>query len=96
MCKYGYGQGVMVWFNHTSLDRLKRFATLLESEMETRGEKKFRVFLVYMNPTYNINNAGGQKILQGKIEKWCAEQNLQRVAMLMGAFPVMMRNLRCF
>jgi protocatechuate 3,4-dioxygenase beta subunit len=88
MCKYGYGQGVMVWFNHTSLDRLERFATLLEGEIESRGEKQFRVFLVYMNPTYNINKAGDQKIVQGKIEKWCAEQNLQRVAMLWVPSPV--------
>jgi len=76
MCKYGYGQGVMVWFNHTSLDRLKRFDTSLETEIETRGLKNFRVFLVYMNPTYDRNDISGQKILQGKIEKWCAEQNL--------------------
>ena len=88
MCKYGYGQGVMVWFNHSNLDQLKRFVSILEREMEQRGEKNFRVFMVYMNPTYNINDETGQKILQGKIEKWCIEETLKRVAMLWVPSPV--------
>jgi protocatechuate 3,4-dioxygenase beta subunit len=82
MCKYGYGQGVMVWFNHTSLDKLKRFAMLIEDEMKKRGEKSLRVFLVYMNPTYANNDAEEQRILREKIKKWCTEQSLQKVAML--------------
>jgi len=82
MCKYGYGQGVMVWFNHTSLERLKHFATLMEDEMQSRGERSLRVFLVYMNPMHDRNDAEGQRILREKIKKWCEEQQLQKVAML--------------
>jgi hypothetical protein len=32
MCKYGYGQGVMVWFNHASLDQLTDFVKQMEKE----------------------------------------------------------------
>jgi protocatechuate 3,4-dioxygenase beta subunit len=88
MCKYGYGQGVMVWFNHTNLDRLKSFAQTLEKEMENRGEKALRVFLVYMNPGHAGNDEKGQKILQGKIKKWCEEQSLQKVAVVWVPSPI--------
>ena len=88
MCKYGYGQGVMVWFNHAGLDQLKEFAKTLETEMIQRGEKKLRVFLVYMNPYYNQNSTKGLEILRGKLRKWCAEQGLKHVAMLWVPSPV--------
>lgn len=87
MCKYGYGQGIMVWFNHANLDQMKNFATTLESEMKQRGEKNLRVFLVYMNPFYKEKNGEGEKVL-GEIRKWCAGQNLQHVAMLWVPSPV--------
>ncbi|WP_407520739.1 hypothetical protein PDL71_10510 [Lacibacter sp. MH-610] len=88
MCKYGYGQGVMVWFNHTSLDTLKTFALLLEKEMQQRGPKNFRAFLVYMNPAYKENDAKSQEVLRKKIMRWCEEQNLKNVAMLWVSSPV--------
>jgi protocatechuate 3,4-dioxygenase beta subunit len=88
MCKYGYGKGVMVWFNHANLDGLSRFAKNLENEMEFRGEKNFRVFLVYMNPFYGQNNAKGEEILRGKISKWCDDERLKKVAVLWIPSPV--------
>ncbi len=88
MCKYGYGQGVMVWFNHANLDELSGFAKNLEKEMELRGEKKLRVFLVYMNPFHNQNTNKGEEILGRKLRKWCNEQGLKRVAMLWVPSPV--------
>jgi protocatechuate 3,4-dioxygenase beta subunit len=88
MCKYGYGQGIMVWFNHANLDRMQNFVTTLEREMEHRGEKNLRVFLVYMNPYFDRNDATVLKILQGKIEEWCMEQNLKHVAMVWVPSPV--------
>jgi len=87
MCKYGYGQGIMVWFNHTSLDAMKGFVKGLESEMQQRGEKKLRVFMVYMNPSYRENSITGQKILQGKFKEWCEAENLRKVAMVWVASP---------
>lgn len=88
MCKYGYGQGIMIWFNHTNIDTLKDNLRVLESEMEKRGEKKLRIFVIYMNPTYKINDAMGQKILQEKLKKWCKDQNLKRVALVWVPSPV--------
>ncbi len=88
MCKYGYGQGVMVWFNHANLDELSGFSKKMESEMENRGEKNFRVFLIYMNPFHNQNNPEGEEVLRGKIRKWCGEQHLQKVAVLWIPSPV--------
>ena len=88
MCKYGFGQGVMLWFNHANLDQLKGLAIELEKTVTLRGEKNFRAFLIYMNPFYDRNNATGLKILQGKIKRWCEEQGLQKVAMLWVPSPV--------
>ena len=88
MCKYGYGQGIMVWFNHTNLDEMKTFVQRMESEMKQRGEKKFRVFMVYMNPSYKQNDATGQAVLRNKIIKWCEEQSLKRVSMVWVPSPV--------
>jgi protocatechuate 3,4-dioxygenase, beta subunit len=82
MCKYGNGQGIMVWFNHANVDQLKDFAITLDSEMINRGEKNLRVFLVYMNPFHSQNSATGQEILGRKLRKWCDEQGLKHVALL--------------
>ncbi len=86
MCKYGSGQGVMIWFNHANLDHMKDFVTTLESEMVHRGEKKLRVFLIYMNP-FHTKNRESEEIAVGKIKKWCNEQGLKHVAMLLVPSP---------
>jgi protocatechuate 3,4-dioxygenase, beta subunit len=88
MCKYGSGEGVMVWFNHADLDEMKGFVTTFEKEMNDRGVKKFRVFLVYMNPFYKENDKEGLRILQKKIIEWCEKQNLVQVAMVWTPSPV--------
>ncbi len=44
MCKYGYWQGIMVWFNYTNLDTLKQFMQTLENKMIQVGEKSFAFF----------------------------------------------------
>jgi protocatechuate 3,4-dioxygenase, beta subunit len=88
MCKYGFGQGVMVWFNHANLDEMKDFITTFEREMNDRGVKKLRVFLVYMNPLYKENDREGLRILQKKITGWCERQNLLQVAMVWIPSPV--------
>ena len=87
MCKYGYGQGIMLWFNHANLDQLQDFAKTLENEMKQRGEKNLRVFLVYMNPFYKKDQQG-QEILGRKIRLWCQKQGLKKVAMVWVPSPV--------
>ncbi|HMR92216.1 MAG TPA: hypothetical protein PKC69_07870 [Chitinophagaceae bacterium] len=87
MCKYGYGQGVMVWFNHGP-DELALFAKQLETAMQEKGEKQLRVFLVYTNPFYKENDKTENKIVRQKMEKWAQENNLQKVALLWVPSPV--------
>ena len=51
MCKYGSrSQGMMVWVNDTDWKSLEPVLTRLENEINTRGLRRFRVFVVYMNP----------------------------------------------
>jgi protocatechuate 3,4-dioxygenase, beta subunit len=89
MCKYGYGQGVMIWFNHSNLDHMSEFVSALEKEMEVRGEKNFRVFLIYMNPFYQENNSAIETgIIGRKVKEWCDKQNLKKVAMTWIPSPV--------
>ncbi len=83
MCKYGYGQGIMVWFNHTNLDTLKQFVQTLENKMIQVGEKKLRIFVIYMNEANNLNNKTQQKINKDKIKEWCIRQNLKKVALVL-------------
>lgn len=50
MCKYGYQQGVMIWVNDNDWSALGTIAKRLETEMDARGVRKFRAFIMYMNP----------------------------------------------
>ena len=78
MCKYGYGQGIMVWINNASLSPINTFAIKLENEIEKRGLRNFRVFLVYMKPgSEDKNNA------EEKLREWSNQINLKNVAVLM-------------
>ena len=86
----------MIWFNNTQIEKLNSFVTILEGEMEHRGEKNLRVFIIYMNPAYSINNTKGPKTLQGKLKKWCNEQNLKRVAFLWVPSPTDEENCGVF
>lgn len=88
MCKYGYGQGVMVWVNHKNFDALGSFAKSLDKEIIERGEKNFRVFIVYMNPSYKDNTETSINILQQKIRTWYEKQNLQKLAVVWIPSPV--------
>lgn len=82
MCKYGYGKGIMLWFNHANLDHLAAWTTRLEKEMEFRGEKELRIFMIYMNPFYKENDSETAiSIIQKKIREWCEELGLKKVAM---------------
>lgn len=89
MCKYGQGQGIMVWFNHTNVDQMQQFVQSLETEMRAKGESKLRVFLIYMNPMYKDNpNVTAADILKGKLKKWADEQGLKKVALTWIPSPV--------
>ena len=44
--------------------------------------------MVYMNPFYRDNDEEGFRILRGKIQRWCEEQRLKKVAMVWIPSPV--------
>lgn len=50
MCKYGSRQGIMVWVNNDDWTSLSVIAQRLESEIDRRGLKELRAFIIYMNP----------------------------------------------
>ena len=50
MCKYGKDQGVMIWVNDDDMQALGSIAKRLETEIAGRGLRKFRAFIMYMNP----------------------------------------------
>ncbi len=79
MCKYGFGEGIMIWFNHTNLEQMDAFTIRLENEMQKRGVKSFRVFLVYMHPD--------KKAAQQTISNWVDKLLLKNVAVLQVPSP---------
>ena len=50
MCKYGYQQGVMVWINTDDWNNVVNLASGLEAEIARKGLRRFRAFIIYMNP----------------------------------------------
>jgi protocatechuate 3,4-dioxygenase beta subunit len=50
MCAYGYGQGILIFWNSKNLDRLWPLLKKLDNEIATQGVKKLRVFAIYTNP----------------------------------------------
>lgn len=89
MCNYGQGQGIMLWFNHQNVDQMQAFVQSLEREMLTKGESKLRVFLIYMNPSYQDNpDVTAEGILKGKLKRWADEQELRKVALTWVPSPV--------
>jgi protocatechuate 3,4-dioxygenase beta subunit len=87
MCRYGYGEGIMVWINHTNLNKLDNFATSLEQQMAIRGEKKLRVFLLYINPDRVENDKTDAVILRQKLNNWCTRLRLMKVAVALVSSP---------
>ncbi|MEP7252990.1 MAG: hypothetical protein ABI683_11445 [Ginsengibacter sp.] len=62
MCKYGYGEGIMIWINNSSLANVSSFAIMLENEIFKRSLKNFHVFLIYMKPASENEMAAIQKL----------------------------------
>jgi len=81
-------RGIMIWFNHANVEQLENFAKNFETKMIQEGDKKLKVFLVYMNPFYNQNSAQGQQILERKLKKWCNDNGLRHIGLLWIPSPV--------
>ncbi|NOT75052.1 MAG: intradiol ring-cleavage dioxygenase [Cyclobacteriaceae bacterium] len=50
MCSYGFGQGVMIWWNSPDLKPLMNLLKNFEPIIEKSGSTKLRVFAMYTNP----------------------------------------------
>jgi protocatechuate 3,4-dioxygenase beta subunit len=96
MCKYGYGQGIMVWINHSNLSEMNDFVKRMEKEMIQHGEKKLRVFMVYMNPEYKKYEGSDCAAIQEKVRRWCEKQKLDKVAVVWVPSPVDGESSRLF
>ncbi|CAN5551877.1 hypothetical protein BH09PLA1_BH09PLA1_23080 [soil metagenome] len=75
MCKYGDGQGVMIWLNTENLTDAAAMAKRLEREIQARGVERMRAFIMYMNP-------GGKsdKELKKMLGEFSSTAGLQKVA----------------
>jgi hypothetical protein len=50
MCKYGSRQGIMLWVNDDDWKALEPVLVRMEGEIQRRGLRNFRFFVMYMNP----------------------------------------------
>ena len=76
MCKYGRGQGIMVWWNKAGIDELSSFAKKLEQDILDNGTNKLRVFIMSMNPA-------GKTVteINRMLDGFSRKNNLQNVAL---------------
>ena len=75
MCKYGYQQGIMIWMNTDDWNNMSLLASALEKEINKKGLKKLRVFLMYMNPEGKSKDE-----MQNLLEEFSRKNDLQKVA----------------
>ncbi len=75
MCKYGKGQGMMIWINDPSLPAVSSFITMLDNEVQKKGINNFRVFLMYMKPASEEKDAAIKKLIS-----WTTQMNIRNVA----------------
>ena len=80
MCKYGYGQGVMVWFKDQELKKMDAFAQQLEAAMARQGAAAFRVFLVYIHT--GPASREEEKRSKEALRNWCAARSLKNIAVV--------------
>ncbi len=78
MCKYGYGEGIMIWINNSSVSTVSSFATMFENEIQKRGLKNFRVFLVYIKPQSEKEDVAIKKLIS-----WASQMNIRNEAVTM-------------
>ncbi|MDQ6763632.1 MAG: hypothetical protein M3015_13515 [Bacteroidota bacterium] len=75
MCKYGKGQGIMLWINNPSLPEISSFTTMLDNEVQKKGVSNFRVFLMYMKPPSEERDAAIKKLIS-----WTRQMNIRNLA----------------
>lgn len=82
MCKYGYGQGVMVWWNKEEIAELTWLLRDLEKSIETVGYQQLRVFVIYMNPANYPEGA-----IEEKLRLFSKQKEFNKVAITLIPSP---------
>lgn len=75
MCKYGQGQGVLIWWNTDDPRSIATIAQKLEQQINKQSLQKIRVFVMYMNP--NLEDAS---VVQEKLTRFAEKHALKKVA----------------
>ncbi len=77
MCKYGIGQGIMLWTNNADVSQLTNWAKKLDDKMKILGEKQLRVFIVFTNPQKQ-----SAETVEKNLNAWLLPLHLEKVAVV--------------
>lgn len=77
MCRYGSGQGVILWWNDNDTESLITLLKALERKISEKGLSQLRVFAVYMNPENK-----SQQALTNELTLLAGKNGLQSTALL--------------
>jgi protocatechuate 3,4-dioxygenase beta subunit len=75
MCKYGQGQGVLIWWNTDDPRNIAVIVQKLEAQIEKQSLQKIRVFVMYMNP-----NLETKDVVEEKLKRFVEKNELKKVA----------------
>ncbi len=75
MCKYGQGQGVLIWWNTDDPRNIAAIVQRLERQIEKQSLQKVRVFVMYMNP-----NQESSSVVEDKLKRFAEKNELKSVA----------------
>lgn len=75
MCKYGQGQGVLIWWNTDDPKNIAAIVQRLEKQIEKQSLQKIRVFVMYMNP-----NQEPTSVVEDKLKRFAEKNELKKVA----------------
>ncbi|SHI63449.1 protocatechuate 3,4-dioxygenase beta subunit [Hymenobacter daecheongensis DSM 21074] len=77
MCAYGSGEGVLIWTRSVTSDTLRRMARYWESQLQRRGPRPLRAFIIYTNPERKPAAAVRQLL-----ERFARQARLREVAVV--------------
>ncbi len=75
MCKYGYAQGIMIWWNKEHLHEITGLLVQMEKAVQKSGYSRLRVFLIYMNP-----GKKPAKETEDELMDYIAKNRLEKIA----------------
>lgn len=75
MCKYGQGQGVLIWWNTDDPGNIAAIVQKLDQQIEKQSLQKIRVFVMYMNPSLEPT-----AVVEEKLKRFAKKNELKKVA----------------